>query len=120
MGVGVPHRKKCGTNRLRFPVIRRVSSRMPRPAASWSTTQTPKTGRWPSNSGIIAVSLDEGDELIGARITNGGNYIFLGSRQGQAIRFAEGDVRAMGRQARGVRAMRLAEGDYLVGGEESG
>jgi DNA gyrase subunit A len=71
----------------------------------------------PMARGIIAVSLDEGDELIGARITNGGNYIFLGSRQGQAIRFSESDVRAMGRQARGVRAMRLAKDDYLVGVE---
>ncbi|MGA3020164.1 MAG: DNA gyrase C-terminal beta-propeller domain-containing protein, partial [Bryobacteraceae bacterium] len=71
----------------------------------------------PMARGIIAVTLDEGDELIGARITNGGNYIFLGSREGQAIRFAESDVRAMGRQARGVRAMSLAKDDYLVGVE---
>ena len=69
----------------------------------------------PMARGIIAVTLDDGDELIGASITNGGNYIFLGSREGQAIRFAESDVRAMGRQAHGVRAMKLAEGDYLVG-----
>ena len=62
-------------------------------------------------------SLDEGDELIGAGITNGENYIFLGSHEGQAIRFAESQVRPMGRQARGVRAMDLAEGDYLVGME---
>src|SRR4029077_7647215 len=67
--------------------------------------------------GIIAVSLDEGDELIGAKITMGDNYIFLGSHEGQAIRFREEDVRGMGRQARGVRAMTLAEGDYLVGME---
>jgi len=67
--------------------------------------------------GIIAVSLDEGDELIAARITHGNNYIFLGSREGQAIRFNESDVRPMGRQARGVRAMDLTEGDYLVGME---
>jgi DNA gyrase subunit A len=69
----------------------------------------------PMSRGIIAVGLDEGDELISARITFGDNYIFLGSYRGQAIRFAEGQVRAMGRQARGVRAMHLAEGDYLVG-----
>ena len=68
-------------------------------------------------AGMIAVSLDEGDELIGAKITHGDNYIFLGSREGQAIRFAESQVRPMGRQARGVRAMDLAEGDYLVGME---
>jgi DNA gyrase subunit A len=71
----------------------------------------------PMSRGIIAVTLDEGDELIGAKITNGENYIFLGSREGQAIRFAESDVRAMGRQARGVRAMNLEEDDYLVGME---
>ncbi|MGO9232344.1 MAG: DNA gyrase subunit A [Bryobacteraceae bacterium] len=71
----------------------------------------------PMSRGIIAVSLDEGDELIGAKITNGGNYIFLGSHQGQAIRFAESQVRAMGRTARGVRAMHLLEGDFLVGME---
>jgi DNA gyrase subunit A len=71
----------------------------------------------PMSRGIIAVSLDEGDELIGAKISNGENYIFLGSHKGQAIRFAETQVRAMGRQARGVRAMVLPEGDYLVGME---
>ncbi|HLK67118.1 MAG TPA: DNA gyrase subunit A [Bryobacteraceae bacterium] len=71
----------------------------------------------PTARGIIAVSLDEGDELIAARITHGDNYVFLGSREGQAIRFVESQVRAMGRQARGVRAMDLAEGDYLVGME---
>ncbi len=71
----------------------------------------------PLSRGIIAVSLDEGDELIGAKITHGDNYIFLGSHLGQAIRFAESQVRHMGRQARGVRAMDLDEGDYLVGME---
>jgi DNA gyrase subunit A len=71
----------------------------------------------PMSRGIIAVSLDEGDELIGAKITNGENFIFLGSHEGQAIRFAESQVRPMGRQARGVRAMDLEEGDYLVGME---
>jgi len=71
----------------------------------------------PMSRGIIAVSLDEGDELIGAKITLGDNYIFLGSRQGQAIRFSESQVRPMGRQARGVRAMDLDAADYLVGME---
>ncbi len=68
----------------------------------------------PMSRGIIAVGLDEGDELISARITHGENYIFLGSHEGQAIRFAESQVRPMGRQARGVRAMELDEGDYLI------
>jgi DNA gyrase subunit A len=55
--------------------------------------------------------------LIAAKITRGDNYVFLGSREGQAIRFEETQVRAMGRQARGVRAMDLSDGDYLVGME---
>jgi DNA gyrase subunit A len=71
----------------------------------------------PIARGLIALTLDEGDQLIGAGITTGENYIFLGSHNGQAIRFAESQVRPMGRQARGVRAMDLAEGDYLVGVE---
>jgi DNA gyrase subunit A len=69
----------------------------------------------PRLSGIIAVALDDSDELLGAKITNGNNYVFLGSHEGMAIRFKEEDVRAMGRPARGVRAMDLREGDYLVG-----
>jgi DNA gyrase subunit A len=71
----------------------------------------------PMSRGIIAVSLDEGDELIGAKITRGDNFILLGSHEGQAIRFREEDVRPMGRQARGVRAMSLDEDDYLIGME---
>ncbi len=71
----------------------------------------------PMARGIIAVSLDEGDELIAARLTNGKNFIFMGTYEGMAIRFNEEEVRAMGRPARGVRAMDLAEGDYLVGVE---
>ncbi|HTS60864.1 MAG TPA: DNA gyrase subunit A [Candidatus Acidoferrales bacterium] len=71
----------------------------------------------PMSRGIIAVSLDDGDELISAKITNGKSYIFLGSREGQAIRFNEEDVRPMGRQARGVRAMNLEDDDYLIGME---
>jgi DNA gyrase subunit A len=49
----------------------------------------------PMARGIIAVTLDEGDELISAKITLGNNYIFLGSHKGQAIRFNEQDVRGM-------------------------
>ena len=71
----------------------------------------------PMARGIIALSLDEGDELIAARLTSGDNYMFLGSHEGKAIRFNEEDVRPMGRQARGVRAMNLDEGDYIVGAE---
>jgi DNA gyrase subunit A len=71
----------------------------------------------PMSRGIIAVSLDDTDELLGARLTNGENYIFLGTYEGKAIRFHEKEVRAMGRPARGVRAMDLAEGDYIIGAE---
>jgi DNA gyrase subunit A len=71
----------------------------------------------PLSRGIIALSLDESDELLGARLTGGDNYIFLGTHEGKAIRFHETDVRAMGRPARGVRAMDLAEGDYIIGAE---
>ena len=71
----------------------------------------------PMSRGIIAVTLDEGDELISVHLTNGKNYIFLGSHNGQAIRFAESQVRHMGRPARGVRGMDLDAGDYLVGME---
>jgi DNA gyrase subunit A len=71
----------------------------------------------PMARGIIAVSLDEGDELLAARLTYGENYIFLGTREGKAIRFHETDVRPMGRPARGVRAMDLAEGDAIIGAE---
>ena len=67
--------------------------------------------------GIIAISLDEGDELIAARLTSGKDFMFLGSHEGMAVRFNEDEVRAMGRPARGVRAMNLAEGDYIVGVE---
>jgi DNA gyrase subunit A len=71
----------------------------------------------PMSRGIIALSLDEGDELIAARLTDGDNYVFLGSHEGKAIRFAEKHVRPMGRPAHGVRAMALEGEDYLVGME---
>jgi DNA gyrase subunit A len=69
----------------------------------------------PMSRGIIALGLDEGDELLAARLTTGQDYIFLGSHEGMACRFEEDEVRAMGRPARGVRGMDLEEGDYLVG-----
>ncbi len=71
----------------------------------------------PISRGIIALSLDDGDELLAARLTKGDNYIFLGTHEGKAIRFNESGVRAMGRSARGVRAMDLADGDYIIGAE---
>jgi DNA gyrase subunit A len=74
----------------------------------------------PMSRGIIALGLDEGDELLAARLTTGEDYIFLGSHEGMACRFIESDVRPMGRPARGVRGMELDEGDYLVGVEVVG
>ncbi|HML18252.1 MAG TPA: DNA gyrase subunit A [Bryobacteraceae bacterium] len=71
----------------------------------------------PTSRGIIAIGLDEGDELLSARLTGGEEYIFLASHDGMACRFSERDVRAMGRPAVGVRGMELEEGDYLVGME---
>ncbi|MFQ5927010.1 MAG: DNA gyrase subunit A, partial [Terriglobia bacterium] len=62
------------------------------------------------STGIIAIGLEEGDELVGARLTDGRHMIFLASRNGMAILFRESDVRAMGRQASGVRGMKLSAG----------
>ena len=71
----------------------------------------------PRLGGIIALNLLSGDELIAARITDGTQNAFLGSRHGKSIRFHESKVRPMGRVSQGVRGMRLAEGDYIVGME---
>jgi DNA gyrase subunit A len=68
----------------------------------------------PRPSGIIAISLDANDELIGARLTDGKQMIFLASHDGQAILFRETEVRPMGRQAGGVNGMDLAKDDYVV------
>jgi DNA gyrase subunit A len=67
------------------------------------------------SSGIIAIGLDEGDELIGVEITDGNDQVLLGTRQGLAIRFEETNVRAMGRPAAGVTGIRFKkEGDGVV------
>jgi DNA gyrase subunit A len=68
----------------------------------------------PRPSGIIAISLGDKDELIGAKLTDGKQMIFLASHAGQAILFRETEVRAMGRQAGGVNGMDLAKDDYVV------
>ena len=68
----------------------------------------------PRKAGIIAVALDEGDYLIGAQITNGVQDIVLVSDGGKAVWFDEEDVRPMGRTARGVRGMRLGEGQQVL------
>jgi DNA gyrase subunit A len=71
----------------------------------------------PRSTGIIAINLDQDDELIGAHLTDGKQMIFLASHDGQAILFRETEVRSMGRNAGGVNGMDLAKGDYLVGME---
>ena len=71
----------------------------------------------PLQRGIIALGVEDNDELIAARLTNGSQFMVLGSHEGQAIRFSEKEVRAMGRPAYGVNAMDLEEGDHIVGAE---
>lgn len=68
----------------------------------------------PRTAGIIAVNLDEGDNLIGVALTHGNDQIMLFSDTGKAVRFNETDVRAMGRNATGVRGMALAEGQKVI------
>ena len=65
--------------------------------------------------GVIAIDLDEGDELCWVRLTNGSDDLLVATKKGMAIRFSENDVRAMGRTARGVKALTLKEGDCVVG-----
>ncbi|HOW56376.1 MAG TPA: DNA gyrase subunit A [Smithellaceae bacterium] len=69
----------------------------------------------PRTGGIIALSIDEGDELVDVKLTMGNQDIFLATRLGMAIRFKEADVRDMGRTARGVRGINLDEGDEVIG-----
>ncbi len=69
-------------------------------------------------AGIKALTLEEGDQLIAVRPTDGTEELMLCSREGMAIRFRETDIRPMGREAVGVRGMKLREGDYLVGMEK--
>ncbi|HSD43659.1 MAG TPA: DNA gyrase subunit A, partial [Burkholderiales bacterium] len=68
----------------------------------------------PRPSGIIAVGLDQGDYLVGCVLTDGGYDVMLFSSEGKSVRFPESDVRPMGRQATGVRGMRLDEGQRVV------
>ncbi len=68
----------------------------------------------PRSSGLIALSLDEGDTLIGAAITDGSTEVMLFSSAGKAVRFTEDQVRPMGRTARGVRGIRLQPGQTVV------
>jgi len=72
------------------------------------------------SAGIGAMKIEDGDELIDAKLTSGRETIFLASHEGMAIRFPESDVRDMGRAAYGVNGMNLDEGDYLIGMEVVG
>ncbi len=74
----------------------------------------------PRRNGIVALNILEGDALIEALLTDGDNDIVIASRNGQAVRFHESDVRTMGRGAQGVRGIRLGEGDRVVGMLASG
>ncbi|MFH1649141.1 MAG: DNA gyrase subunit A [Candidatus Woesearchaeota archaeon] len=69
----------------------------------------------PRNGGIKAIILDEGDELIGTRLTMGNDMVLLATKQGMAVRFNEEDARPIGRTARGVRGIRLKKDDEVVG-----
>jgi DNA gyrase subunit A len=68
----------------------------------------------PRTGGIRAITLDESDELIAVKLTDGSQHIFLGTADGQAIQFREADVRPMGRTARGVIGIDLERDDALV------
>jgi DNA gyrase subunit A len=69
------------------------------------------------SAGIIAMSFDEGDELVSAALTDGQASVFMATREGQSIRFPEDDVRSMGRAARGVKGIELSSSDEVVGME---
>jgi DNA gyrase subunit A len=68
----------------------------------------------PRAGGIIAMGVEEGDSMIAAQISEGDGEVFIGTRNGMAIRFPEGDVRPMGRSAYGVRGISLREDDEVV------
>ena len=70
----------------------------------------------PRANGVIAINIQEGDEVVGVRLTNGHNELVLANRNGRAVRFNENAVRAMGRVSTGVRGMRLDGGDDEVVG----
>ena len=69
----------------------------------------------PRQNGINAITINDGDRLLSAKLTNGNNDIMLAARNGKAVRFKETDVRKMGRTAAGVRGIRLDTGDEVIG-----
>lgn len=68
-----------------------------------------------SKTGLIALTMDDDDELAWVRLTDGNSELMVATKDGKAIRFNETDVRAMGRTAKGVRAIKLADGDSVIG-----
>ncbi|MEE1138838.1 MAG: DNA gyrase subunit A [Acutalibacteraceae bacterium] len=66
-------------------------------------------------NGVIAINLDDDDELVWVKLTEGGDNLIVATRKGMAIAFREDDARVIGRTARGVRALRLKEGDCVIG-----
>jgi DNA gyrase subunit A len=71
----------------------------------------------PRSGGIIAIHLDEGDELISTKLTDGKQHLFIGTKMGKAIHFPETQVREIGRTARGMRGIRISPQDEVVGME---
>jgi DNA gyrase subunit A len=74
----------------------------------------------PRSGGIIAIHLDEGDELISAKLTDGKQHLFIGTKIGKAIHFPENQIREMGRTAHGVRGIKISKEDEVVGMEVVG
>ena len=79
------------------------------------TTLTEYANKRSRNRGLIALSIREGDELLDAVLTNGNEQIMIAARDGRCVRFEEDELRAMGRGASGVRGIRLADEDEVVG-----
>jgi DNA gyrase subunit A len=71
----------------------------------------------PRSGGIIAISLDEGDDLISTKLTDGQQHLFIGTKLGKAIHFPETQIREMGRTAHGIRGIRISKDDQVVGME---
>ncbi len=71
----------------------------------------------PRAGGIIAINLDEGDELISTKLTDGKQELFIGTKLGKAIHFPETQIREVGRTARGMRGIRISKGDEVMGME---
>jgi DNA gyrase subunit A len=71
----------------------------------------------PRAGGIIAIHLDEGDELISTKLTGGEQHLFLGTKMGKAIHFPENQVREIGRTGRGIKGIRISKDDQVVGME---